>query len=45
MVILHYVDYVKRFKDYILKDTTAEKNQQGGGGMDPNLAPGGQGDA
>jgi hypothetical protein len=36
------VDYVKRF-DYILKDTTAENNQQGGG-MDPNLAPGGQGD-
>jgi len=35
------VDYVNRF-DYILKDTTAEKNQQGGG-MDPNLAPGGQG--
>jgi len=31
------VDYVKRF-DYILKDTTAEKNQQGGG-MDPNLMP------
>jgi hypothetical protein len=34
------VDYVKNYK-YILEDTTAEKNQQGG--MDPNLAPGGQG--
>jgi hypothetical protein len=34
------VDYVKNYK-YILEDTTAEKNQQGG--MDPNLMPKGTG--